>query len=775
MTGAARGRGGWALLWPAAAVAAALIAFEVGYGAELGTALLLLGYTLGYRIVPGWLLYRFLASEPGGPVKQLALGWVTGMALEIGAFMVTAALDVRWLFALYPLIVALPLVALLGREWRRRNSEPESESEPASADGSAPGSETRWAWGIAALCTLAMGLVAITYFPTVELPGTGSVYLFRDIPYHLAMAADALHHWPIEDPNVAGQPLPYHYFFHLQLAASSQVTGVELPTVFIQLSYLPLVALVALLLVTAGRSLSRNAWIGLLAGFLAFLVADLQLEPDPLIAPQAPFLGLFLTYLFVSPSFTLGLTFLLGLVVVGHRMLTDKARVGPGDWVVLALLAFGASNSKVIALPLMLGALAVFTAWSLWRRGRIPARALGVGGVALLVLVATYLSLYRGHSSGLSLDIFQSFNQMLAVASTKGYLLATLPEFPLRSEILGAGGVVFGLLGLLGPILVGVCWLRGSDEREGSGPGLVWSLSFLLPAIGVLFLFVASGTGDQIYIVQYGIPIAWIAAAAGYAAGWERRPPELRNGPAIAGAVGWVALMVVIIVAPTAFNLFAGPNAVAQTFLFRYAGLALSLLALGLYAWKVLRPRGWWTGALLSAAVLSIGLLGTVSNYVVPGLFDDHGDAGASASPRAVTPELYEAMEWTRDNTPTDAVLAVSDVDPYAFDWAAFAERRVFLSGAAYTRLSLDRGYEQTLAEGVEQLFPTLFQLNADAFAGDPEALATLYSDYGVRYLVVDPRGEVPVDLKALGPFTETAYSDEGAGIQILELQPANF
>ena len=97
-------------------VGAVAVGLELAYGANAGEVLLYLGYEVVFVVAPGWLAYRALSSHPGGGLRQLAIGWALGYAIEILAFMLTAATDTRGLFILYPLIVGgLAITVILGR------------------------------------------------------------------------------------------------------------------------------------------------------------------------------------------------------------------------------------------------------------------------------------------------------------------------------------------------------------------------------------------------------------------------------------------------------------------------------------------------------------------------------------------------------------------------------------------------------------------------------------------------------------------------------------
>ena len=99
---------------PVLVVAAAVLGFEIAYGAAPGDAVLYLAYEAGFVVIPGWLAYS--CPDPpsrGPPLRQLAMGWALGYVLEILAFMLTASVAARGLFLAYPLVVGLPALAVM--------------------------------------------------------------------------------------------------------------------------------------------------------------------------------------------------------------------------------------------------------------------------------------------------------------------------------------------------------------------------------------------------------------------------------------------------------------------------------------------------------------------------------------------------------------------------------------------------------------------------------------------------------------------------------------
>ena len=147
---------------PVLVVAAAVLGFEIAYGAAPGDAVLYLAYEAGFVVIPGWLAYRALTRQAGGPLRQLAMGWALGYVLEILAFMLTASVAARGLFLAYPLVVGLPALAVM-----------RSRRPPAVPLDSALPPPRSFAWLLAAVCIAAVTYISLAYFPTAPLPGQG--------------------------------------------------------------------------------------------------------------------------------------------------------------------------------------------------------------------------------------------------------------------------------------------------------------------------------------------------------------------------------------------------------------------------------------------------------------------------------------------------------------------------------------------------------------------------------------------------------------------------
>ncbi len=336
---------------PALAVVVVALAFEVAYGVSLGDALLYLGYELGFVVLPGWAAYRVLSRRSRWPAASARD--------RLGARLRPRDPRLHGDRGHGHATVAGRLSASGRGRGGGDHLAARPRQVPSERDSTRPRvGPARLGWLIAAVCIVAIAYIALAYFPSSPLPGTESVSYFPDYPRWIALAADAKNHWPIMDPSVVGEPLPYHYFVNIHLAAASQVTGLGLPLLYLRLFIFPLVVVSVLLLVVAGRALARSWSVGLIAACLAFFVGELRLDASNTFLAHTPFFGLFFTFLFRSPSFLLGLVLFVPLVIlVGERIRARPERILAGEWILIALFMVGASDAKVTILPLLIAAL----------------------------------------------------------------------------------------------------------------------------------------------------------------------------------------------------------------------------------------------------------------------------------------------------------------------------------------------------------------------------------------------------------------------------------
>lgn len=736
-----------------AIVVASAIALTTAYGADPASAIIYFAYECGYVVVPGWFAYRALSRRSTSPIRQLAMGWALGYVIEILVFMLTAATDARGMFAAYPVVV----VAIAALVLARRRAEPLCP---------VPHLPRLFVPLCALACIAAMAYVALSFFPLTPLPGTSSVTYVPDFSWAISLAAEAKTHWPIGDPNVAGEPMPYHYFVNIHLAAASQVTGLELPLVFFRLFILPLVVALVLQIVVVGQMLTRSAYTGLIAVMLVLFIGELQLDPRHTGVSQLPFAGIFFTLLTYSPSFLFGLVLFLPLIALLGERLGDRTERVPGrEWVLLALFMIGASDAKVAILPLTLAALLLYAAWTWWVNRRVPPAVWWASGMAILVMGGLYLLQYRGQSGGLVLDPaagVEFLGNMPAVSIVAAGLKGVLPDVP-GDLIVSVGAIGFGFVGLLAAQLIGLVWIV---RRRGVHllPEQRWLAALLGASLVAMLVLSAPGTINALYFFFYGVVGGCLLAADGLRTGWSARPVlgGQERLEIVWLSIGWVMFLVALIFAPLVLDRVVGGTGPALTYVVWYLGLLLGFVTLYQVAKRRIEPGRWAGGALVCGAVLTVGFLNVPVDTVVPAL------AGRPAPPvqaAGLTPGLLDALEWLRDNTPPETVVAVNASGLFEFDYAAFGERRVFLGGWAYSPQSREGEYAQ-LTKGLVNPFTDRLMINTAAFAyADERAIRSMTEEYGVGMFLVDRVNGPPSDVEGLMQSGRTVYESPDAVI----------
>lgn len=717
---------------PITAVAIAAIAVWLIAGVALGDLARFAGYEIAFVLLPGALLLRAILPGLRSPGWMLALACPVGLALGIVMFSLTAVLDVRGLYALYPIAVGAPAAVVI---WARRG-----DRFPASTPDS--GLPVPCAWALAALCLVAFAYVGVNYFGELPIPGSEPAVIYStDVVSQITLVNDALHHWPIGTPNVAGEPLGYHYFVHLHMAGISQVTGIHPSLVVFRLFLVPLLALAVLQMGLSGRVLTGRAWAAPLAAALLLLVRGI----DASVSDALGFDGTSIFGLVYSPSELLGVTFFVPILVVLSALLDPAVmrRIPFGSdsrasiWGVLIVLLAVAGGAKSVILPLLIGGLILYLLWARLRHAPLDPPAITALGLCVILFVAYEAILYRQGAIGLRLDLMSTIKQMPTLVRLHSEWPGGLPaDVAYWALAIPAGLAMFFAAPVIGVIFA----LRGRPLD----PAAALAVSLLLT--GMVPFFVMHGDSmEQLYFTQFGLFAILPLAAGGLMRFFQdpRRRPELDwRRLSLLGAL-WVAAVVVLalltdpiaLVHPIrADALLYGPLVLAGALLVAVAG----------------RARGRLRARVAGFAVLALFLtaaLDTPLDFIpqTVRLMEHHQSLYGTSPITGLHRRELRAMEWMRDHLDGDAVLAVSNdstpntqsFGPVDLTYPAFTERRTFREGWLYSPKGNEAG---TLAveERTKDPFPERHDLERAVFRhADRGALRTMIDRYGVSDIVV--------------------------------------
>jgi hypothetical protein len=650
------------------------------------------GYFLLYVLLPGVVVLWAVQHRPVSLTLAIALGIPTGFAAEIAAYLGLSALGAKSWFTYVPLLwlVAGGALALSKRQWPVR----------------------WWVTGRHAGLALAMSLlflwtvaIAISqmFAASPLISGLPQRAIFHDWVYLLSRAAAIQSQaWPIEDPSLAGTPLHYHYFMLVHVAAASATTKLELATVLLRLTVVVVGGVMVVQVYALGRYLTRRAWGGVLAAFLAVGAGELSFATT---YGESMFLGLFARWLHVSPTFFFGVIFFGALLLVIAQ--AEAARpVNPLYFCWVALLAAAAAGAKGTVMPVILLALGLWAVWRWHRERRLPVALGTLGAIMAGAFSAVYFAMLSAWGAGeATIEPFRVFHVTQFwkdhFAVWERSLAAWLPAAAATWLAAAAcGGIAF--LGTAGVRLLGLALLIRPYAAFRSGvagwlgcallAGLVLGAGLHLDSYGELYLIllvrpVMAVLAAGFFIRAGSELIAWYRASP---TGSLPREPNLprRESPPHRGAAGERPRLTL----PDGRTVGAAPRPGFARRRFQLAFGAMAVVgvaaALGVQTGvSLLRQRDGFREWLRLPPTLKV-------------------DADMQA--------LHQAMQWLREHTDRDAVLMANAFTPdnlrqgrgrlvdhttagVYYYYSALSHRRLWVEGPSYLT-DADRAAERMQA-----------------------------------------------------------------------------
>jgi hypothetical protein len=737
----------------AALLIATVLVTWLATGVSLGDVGRFVAFEALWVCLPGCMLYLLLCHPHRGWLSVLALGWPLGHAIEIGSFALAAALGRRELFDWLPLLATAAMGPFLARPYAARGRL----RLTGFLDGLAQRVSGARGMPIAVLgITIAVGVavIALRYFVPYPLPGhVPSVAYLPDDVYAISLAAEALHHWPLTEPYVAGQPLHFYPGVFIHIAAVSQAVGIPPATVVLRLFPTSMVFLVVLQLWLVCRQLGGSEWVGAVAAVLFVIVGELNLDVTRFENDGINFFNM----LGEAPTNALGFSFFLALFALVQRQLAAEDAVDAGDppvrqppgavlgsLAMVAVLAYAGSAVKTQAVGDVVGGLGAILLIGRFFGMRL-ARLQWGHALAGLACIAVYYELTL--AGGVSPYRVQPF----------AFVHYTVfdPLFPAHSigRLLLLAGAAAAVYACLFVPLLGALWLLrrpGRDRRS-------IAFAFAVFAVAVAVCTVLAGAGDnEVDFLVYGYVALVPFSALGLTRLWEQTPGRARRRIGLAfaavllaglAAAGSSHLLVETGTLTNTSLIPAGEGAFGSRRLawglwyvtvYGLLAIIVGVACLGLERTLVgaLRSRAARVAACCIPLVLALALVKPIAvafpeawKTVVSrrAVRDSSEDQGMSAA-------LFAGLLWVRDHTSDCTVLAVNNhslkahiVDSRYFYYSAFAERPVFLES-----------WEYPAHWNKAQPFPARMALNTRAVShGEASALRDL-ARLGVGYVLVD-------------------------------------
>ncbi len=676
------------------------------------------GYATLAVVAPGTLVYRAMRRRPHTLVEDLAMGAAVGLALEVAAWALFSVANQRGWVWLWPLLIFVPYIAIarLRRHWYPRGFQ----TVPLA-----------WSWTVAGvICFFAAYLAIVFLDRNPILPTSDATLQYLDLPYQLSLAGEATHRFPVDLPQVAGDPLYYHWFAYVHMAMTAMVGHIDLPVVALRLAIPALCALSILLTGVVAWRVSRRPYVGAIAAVLFFAVGEFNfIDPVPqLFGTQVTFViwhGMSMIY-----SWALLIALIAPVAEVVRRaagsLVDDPPPLGPGAYGVAAILLFASSGAKASSLPVVAAALAFTFAVLLIARRRVPWRVVWIGLISAAAQFFAIAVIFRFQTYGLAYGPLQGLSPFWTHAPGRPHALVVLGvwvAFLLNMELRTAG-------------IVALPWVR----RLRLEPEQWFLLGGAIAGPAIYLVFNQTSSGNQ-YFTRAGFTFGVMLSAWGFAEVCERaRLSAAARNALIAFAAAFSVVLVWVQLT------YAGPQSPGDSFsplvpLLRWASVLAVVAFIGSVAWWLtararpgLRGRG---GVVLLTAILVAGAPGLIMDEVKQ---LRHPNGGAY-TPVPLPASRVDAARYVRDHSqPTDVVATnvhclqyFGDIcDPRSFWLSAYAERSVLVEGW---------GFAPRLASDLFKPFwdPQRLALNDAAFASPTaELLAKLRDTYDVHWLVVD-------------------------------------
>lgn len=500
----------------AIAIALILRYYQVSVTASLGYSL----YFLFVILTPGTLVWRAVIAHHDRAnvaypafrtvLEDVVCGAAIGYLIELPTYCIA-----RWIG--HPrLYLLIPITLILGFVAHRLHSKSE-KSQPLTPIGN------RQAWILLGIVLYIVVWLGNTVFADLSMSNLAPIPDY-DEPFHLSLLGEFRHHFPPIYPFIESEGLPYQWFVHAHMAASTWATGLEAVLVYRRFDPVILVALALLGSAVVTMRLAGRVWPGVLAPVILALVGSFDISgtfPGQAASEERFLLGPVLVH---SPTQTFGWVLAIPATLLAVELVRRGSRFPLPSWALFLAVLIGLSGAKATFLPIFLAGFVLVAVQSSWSQRRIAwTPILGVVATAAVLLVTQQL-IYAGESNTLGwqpLAVVGHFRRFLGLQ----------------------GGGIFGDVLISSTVLL--CWVipgtgalglfltaeRRRDER------LWWLLGAIASGYGALFAF-GHGGMSQLYFGRSVAPLVAILSAWGISELFPQGTTRAVGRRAVAVAVG---------------------------------------------------------------------------------------------------------------------------------------------------------------------------------------------------------------------------------------------
>ncbi|MBC7630198.1 hypothetical protein [Aeromicrobium sp.] len=736
---------------PAAVVIVAMVVVAHRGGVSYGDIGLYAVRIIVAVLLPGVLLSRLVRSGRRTGIDDLAVGFAVGTLVQIPVWWLFLRLGLS--YWILPLVVVVVVAAWPAA--RRRVLSVDLDSTPLA-----------WSASVAAICLVALGWLRGDFLRWSP-PEPGLVHNYdNDLTFHLSVAAEAKHAMPPTVPQVAGEPLYYHWLAHADMAVASRMTGIELSTILFQL-WVPVILLAGVVIVAAcGSRISGHLWAGPLAALFIYGIGELVGA-----ATSRPFAPLTQVYSWTSPSQTIAALF----AIPAAGVIIDYLRRQVGStrqlWLLGVPLFLALALAKSSELPVFMGGAGFVLVVALLRRDCALASRVLVAGLALTgSFVLSVMTVYGRQSGGIALSPLFVMRQQVAAHTD-----VQIDAFPSGATLIAVAVVtaiwVVAVLARAWGILLIIPRWRSAD------PGQILLAGALVSGIGAYLALFHPG-GSQVFFMISAFTLGALASAWAICERAPRLTPKsfmVIGGLTIASGLTSYAVMDRLAKTPPDNGFGAQVLFLAIPALIVLAAVAVSASVV-VVAHRRRRILHVSVSTVVTAAIVAGGIASTVQ-YTFSSL-PDTSIAKARAditSYAAVTGKGVTAARWIRDHSDSDTIVATNrhclsgQVFPgsgpvnacyvVSFWVSAWSERRVLVEGWAYSGKPVEEQLKNGRPYPTQPFWDQPLLAANDGFFEKPSAEgAAILCKRGATYALLDRRYQP--DLPSLEPVAQQVFAN---------------
>ena len=355
--------------------------------------LALIGLAVAYAILPAH-------KTKDNFLLPLSVSFPIGLSVENILFILFSSFHIRFLLTPVFIVSGVVSILVLYKNFRQK--------------GIGGGLDWSLVWGILFLVAAFLFFIATWYYSQFTIPqGNQKIHMYSDLVWHLGNVQEAVRHWPLQDPRMAGLPFKYHYFAYLHMACQCLVVKVNADTVLFRTFVPVFMTWLALLSFCISKYFWQDNFKCLFSVILLFFTGSLEF----LLQYRLMFLNTFFYVLFLSPPYLMGLSVFLSFVMV--YLILDKQKIRLSEMFLLGLLFWTSLGAKGPGGLILIGSVWFVTGIGALRKSPLIRWHVYLVLAMLIIFVLSFFFIFGGFNS--SSDVLK-FSPLAAIYTSPFYM-----------------------------------------------------------------------------------------------------------------------------------------------------------------------------------------------------------------------------------------------------------------------------------------------------------------------------------------------------------------